>query len=215
MRGTVETQETSPETSRAPLRRAVRTVRRRWRPWLRAAHRDVGYLVVGLTFIYALSGIAINHIKDWNPNFDAVERSYTVELPLPDDERAAADRVLADIGADGPPTDAYFATDTQLEIELGDDHYVHVDLESGAVQEEYQQPRFFLRVANWLHYNRGKAAWTYVADGYAGLLLLLALSGVFMLKGRKGFVGRGAILIAIGVAVPILYVHLSGGPGGG
>jgi hypothetical protein len=44
------------------------------------------------------------------------------------------------------------------------------------------------------------------------LLLFLATSGIFMLKGKKGFVGRGAIFIALGAAVPILYVQLSGGP---
>ena len=43
--------------------RAARA-RFRWRPWIRAIHRDVGYFSVGLTFIYALSGLAVNHIAD-------------------------------------------------------------------------------------------------------------------------------------------------------
>ena len=29
-----------------------------WRPWLRALHRDAGYTAVGLTIIYAASGLA-------------------------------------------------------------------------------------------------------------------------------------------------------------
>ena len=33
-----------------------------------------------------------------------------------------------------------------------------------------------------------------------------------MLKGKKGLIGRGAVLVAIGSAVPLLYVHFSGGP---
>ena len=49
-------------------------VKKRWRGWLRAIHRDLGYLAVGFTLIYALSGIAINHIKDWDPNFHATEQ---------------------------------------------------------------------------------------------------------------------------------------------
>jgi hypothetical protein len=69
-----------------------------------------------------------------------------------------------------------------------------------------------LRVANWLHLNRGKKAWTYVADGYAAFLLILAGTGLFMLPGRKGLIGRGGLLVALGVAVPVLYVTLSGGP---
>ena len=34
------------------------------RPWLRAVHRDAGYFGVGLTLVYALSGLAVNHIAD-------------------------------------------------------------------------------------------------------------------------------------------------------
>jgi hypothetical protein len=33
-----------------------------------------------------------------------------------------------------------------------------------------------------------------------------------MLPGKKGIAGRGAILVGIGVAIPLLYVWLSGGP---
>jgi hypothetical protein len=44
------------------------------------------------------------------------------------------------------------------------------------------------------------------------LLLFLATSGLFMLPGRKGLLGRGAILALLGAAVPIVYVVLSGGP---
>ena len=35
----------------------------------RVSHRDIGYLIAGLTIIYALSGIALNHKNDWNPNY--------------------------------------------------------------------------------------------------------------------------------------------------
>lgn len=58
-------------------------IKKRWRGWLRAVHRDFGYLAVGFTIIYALSGIAINHLKDWDPNFHASERSLTIAPILP------------------------------------------------------------------------------------------------------------------------------------
>ena len=75
-----------------------------------------------------------------------------------------------------------------------------------------RSPRFLLRVSNWLHLNRGKRAWTFIADAYAILLLGLAVSGMFMLPGKRGLRGRGTLLVAAGVAVPVLYVVLSGGP---
>jgi hypothetical protein len=84
--------------------------------------------------------------------------------------------------------------------------------DSGDVTVQARSDRFFFRLANWLHYNRGKKAWTYVADIYAVMLLYLAISGMFMIKGKLGLRWRGTILVAIGVAVPITYVVLSGGP---
>jgi hypothetical protein len=196
-----------------PHTRLGRVIKRRWRAWLRALHRDAGYLAIGLTVIYAVSGLAINHIDDWNPNFKASEQTHQLALPLPTEEEPAMREVLRQLGISEEPNDFYLATDTQLEIELpGANHAIHVDLDSGKAFEEVEEPRFFLRVANWLHYNRGKAAWTYIADGYAVFLLFLAISGLFMLKGRKGLIGRGAVLVLLGASVPILYIHFSGGP---
>ena len=43
-----------------------------------ATHRDVGYFFAGLTVIYAVSGVAVNHIDDWNPNY--VIRREVVEI---------------------------------------------------------------------------------------------------------------------------------------
>ena len=40
-----------------------------WRKLIIATHRDVGYFFAGLTVIYAVSRVAVNHIDDWNPNY--------------------------------------------------------------------------------------------------------------------------------------------------
>jgi hypothetical protein len=185
--------------------------RRAWRPWLRAAHRDVGYLLVGLTFVYALSGLAVNHIADWDPNYRAVERRHELG-PLPEDEDEAARVVLERLAITATPTDVFLDDETgELEVTLAD-RTLTAAVATGTVVEQAREPRLFLRVANWLHLNRGKKAWSYVADGYAVLLLFLATSGLFMLPGRKGLLGRGAILALLGAAVPIVYVVLSGGP---
>jgi hypothetical protein len=181
-----------------------------WRPWLRALHRDVGYLLVGLTIVYALSGLAVNHIDDWNSNFSEYQRSHELG-PLPPGEEEATAALLSRLDIDEAPSESILLDDDELEVVVGERTFV-ASIASGTVHERGREARFFLRAANWLHLNRGKKAWTYIADGYAALLLFLALSGVFMLPGRKGLVGRGAILVMLGSAVPILYVVLSGGP---
>ncbi|HVV87287.1 MAG TPA: hypothetical protein VHE35_29805 [Kofleriaceae bacterium] len=187
-------------------------LRRRWRGWLRAIHRDLGYLAVGLTIIYAISGLAINHIgrPGWDPNFHSYERERQIapiSLDTPDDVALAQAEAALHVGT---PRSWYRAGD-ELRLEYDYKQFVVIG-DNGKVIEQGRKPRFFLRVANWLHYNRGKKAWTYVADGYAVLLLYLAISGLFMIKGKKGLRWRGAALAAAGISVPIAYVAWSGGP---
>jgi hypothetical protein len=193
--------------------RAAKTSKKKfaWRAWLRAAHRDVGYVAVGLTFIYALSGLAVNHITDWadgDPSF--VEVQSTRELgPLAGDDQAIADDVRRRLGIAASPREVYRESRDDLEV-LFDKRTLHVNPGTGRVVDEGRRPRLFLRVANWLHLNRGKKAWTYVADMYAAALLLLATSGMFMIAGRKGLLGRGAFLVGLGIAIPVVYVTLAG-----
>jgi hypothetical protein len=190
--------------------KAPRPIGTRLRAWLRALHRDAGYLAVGLTFVYALSGLAVNHVSAWDPNFKSYERTADIG-PIAGDDAAATAKVLGSLGIKDKPRDVYRAAPTQLEITF-DRRSLHVDTASGHIVDEGQKPRFLLRVANWLHLNRGKKAWSYFADGYAVFLIFLATSGMFMLPGKKGLKGRGGLLVALGAAVPILYVSLSGGP---
>ena len=182
----------------------------KWRPWLRALHRDIGYVAVGLTFIYALSGLAVNHITDWSDG-DPSFRSYsrTVELgKLEGDDAAIATAARNKLGITETPKEVYREGD-ELEV-LFEKRSLHVKPETGTVVDEGQEPRFLLRVVNWLHLNRGKKAWKYFADAYAVALLVLSTSGIFMIAGKKGLLGRGAILVAIGIAIPMIYVRLAG-----
>jgi hypothetical protein len=187
------------------------TVRKRWRAWLRALHRDIGYLAVGFTVIYALSGIAMNHIDDWDPNFHATEITRKI-TPVPDDisDAEAARRVGEAAGLTGKIDDVYRAGD---EVRLTYASGSKVTAIGDTVTIQARRDRFFFRVADWLHATRGKQAWKFIADAYAVLLLYLAVSGIFMIKGKLGLRWRGALLISAGLAGPLGYIVLSGGPG--
>lgn len=182
-----------------------------WRPWLRAMHRDIGYVCVGLTFIYALSGLAVNHLTDWSDG-DASFKTYSTSHemgPLKGEDQAIADDLRKRIGIKEVPREVYRQSPDELDI-IFDKRSLHANTTTGHVVDEGQKPRFILRVANWLHLNRGKKAWTYVADGYAASLMVLAVSGMFMIAGKKGLIGRGAILVGLGIALPVIYVSFAG-----
>ena len=184
--------------------------KKRWRAWLRAIHRDIGYLAVGFTLIYALSGIAMNHIDDWDPSFESSERVLTI-APVPDDATDARAVALVTAAAGtGAPDDVYRAGD-EVRLTYGNGTQVTAIGDTLTIQE--RDDRFFFRVAVWLHAARGKDAWKYISDIYAVLLLYLAISGLFMIKGKLGLRWRGSILVALGIAVPITYLVVAGGPG--
>ena len=187
------------------------TIKKRWRAWLRAIHRDIGYLAVGFTVLYALSGIAMNHIDDWDPNFHASEQTLTI-APIPDDldDADAARRIADAAGLTGKIDDVFRAGD---EVRLTYASGSKVTAIGATVTVQLRRDRLFFRVADWLHATRGKQAWKFIADAYAALLLYLAISGIFMIKGRLGLRWRGATLIVVGLAAPIGYIVLSGGPG--
>ena len=66
--------------------------------------------------------------------------------------------------------------------------------------------RRLLNDFNDLHLNVPKGAWTWIADLYAGVLALLAITGMFVLKGKKGLFGRGKWWVGAGILVPLLFL---------
>jgi hypothetical protein len=47
-----------------------------------------------------------------------------------------------------------------------------------------------------------------VADAFAVALFFLAVSGVFLVRGRRGLRGRGGVLVALGILLPVLAALL-------
>jgi len=182
-------------------------VKKRWRAWLRAIHRDIGYLAIGFTVIYAISGIAQNHIEDWGEvSYKTYERTLTMPAPADDAPDDVAIKAVVDRVALGTPTSTFRAGD-EIRLEYGNGAKVTAIGDQVTIQG--RERRAFIGVANWLHTARNKKGWKYAADAFAVLLLYLAISGIFMIKGKLGFKWRGAMLISAGVAVPVFAVLTS------
>lgn len=194
-----------PISSTEPPRPLDRLRRIPWRRWNRALHRDIGYLAAGLTVLYAVSGLAINHMADWNPNYRVVQVCREVG-PLPSElpEEALAGLLLERLKVPERPRAAFQPDPDTLEVFMREGRY-SVDLPTGRVLYEAVRPRPVLYAFNRLHINAPKRAWTYLADLYALGLLTLGLTGLFILRGPKGMTGRGAWLTLAGCVVPALY----------
>jgi len=176
-----------------------------WRRWNAALHRDIGFLAVGLTLVYAISGLAVNHMAHWNPNYRRVVKTFEIgslNKELPEDQLAA--ETLARLKIEAKARAAFQPDEDTLEIYMKEGKYA-VDLPTGKVLYEANLPRPVLLAMNRLHLNTPKQAWTWIADLYALSLIALAVTGLFILKGPKGIAGRGAWLTALGCAIPLGY----------
>jgi hypothetical protein len=188
----------------------------RWRRWNTAIHRDLGYLCAGLTLVYALSGVAVNHRADWNPSYRITSRTVAVTVgdgmvagrgrAAGAEEREVA-AVLDALGIPGPVRGTFRPDASTLEIFV-EGGAITVDLDAGEARFDRVRERTGLRQANYLHLNQPKRWWTWMADLYALALVVLAVTGLFVLRGRNGITGRGAWLTALGVAVPVGFLLL-------
>lgn len=180
------------------------TVRR----WSRNIHRDISFLFSGVLIVYAISGIALNHKDSFNSNFDVEKRTYKVECSLPAQQDITKNDVLPllkEIGEENHYTKHYFPQEGVLKVFLKGGSNLIVDIDSGSAVYEKVTRRPFFSAISRLHYNPGKW-WTIFSDIFAGSLLIIVLSGVLMVKGRKGLWGIGGVELLIGIAIPLLFL---------
>ncbi|TFH27231.1 MAG: hypothetical protein E4H10_04520, partial [Bacteroidia bacterium] len=86
--------------------------------------------------------------------------------------------------------------------------HITVDMPSGRIQTIKVRNRPVFNELNYLHYNKPKKLWTWFSDLYAFGLVLIAISGLFLIQGRKGITGRGGVLTIIGVLLPLLFLAI-------
>jgi uncharacterized protein len=175
-----------------------------WRRLNNVLHRDIGYLAVGLTIVYAVSGVALNHVRDWNPSYRVEKTTRTIAPIEATDREAIVAEARRALGLDQPPRNAFRPDPETLRL-FYPQHTYSIDLPTGVVIVERARTRPVLFEMNQMHLNAPKRVWTLVADVYAVALVVLAITGLFVLKGRLGITGRGAWLTAIGVLLPAVY----------
>jgi hypothetical protein len=175
-----------------------------WRHLNNVLHRDIGYLAVGLTVVYAVSGVALNHVRDWNPSYRVEKTALTIAPIAATDRDAIIREAREKLGVAQEPRNAFRPDPDTLQLFFREQNYT-IDLPTGKVIVERTRPRPVLFEMNQMHLNAPKRIWTVVADIYAVALIVLAITGMFVLKGRLGIKGRGAWLTGAGVLLPVVY----------
>jgi len=184
--------------------------RKTLRRWNNALHRDLGYFFFGMTLIYALSGIILNHFKSGDflhPDYSKKTESFSVSLPSNGvADKAYALNVLDQIG-EARRFKSYVTGQGYLQI-FFENGTVYIDTKTGYAEVEKKSPRFLLREFNLLHYNNIKKFYTWYSDLYAVAMILLAITGLFILRGRNGLKWRGAVIASVGILIPAIIILL-------
>lgn len=150
---------------------------------MRVLHRDIGFLMIGLTLVFALSGILLVYRSTgFMKSETQVTRTLAPALSIDDVGRALHLRQLK-VGEDDGRRIAFSS-----EPMARDGSY---DRQSGEVSYSAQQLPSLLEKLNALHW---------FSALYGVLLTFLALSSLWMFKPSTRQLRRGVVLAALGFA---------------
>jgi hypothetical protein len=161
---------------------------------MRALHRDLGYFVVGLTVVYALSGI-VQVYRD----VDFMKRETHIEKQLPPGLEPA------DVGL------SLRIRDFKVTRTEGDTVYFRGGLyDRGSGRVAYTAKDFVFPMDRFvrLHKASSKSPAHGLATVYGALLLFLAVSSFWMFRSGTTLFRRGVSLAAAGVVVAVAVLFL-------
>ena len=168
--------------------------------WFRVLHRDIGYLAVGITLVYALSGFFLSHKNIFS---GTRTEEFTINFP----KEFKSDNLINYWNTNiSVKVNHFKESDNQIKLFLegGTGYY---DKTSGEVYYEFYKKRPIISLLNQLHNNQ-KKGWIYIADIYAFLLIFLAVSGLIMVNGKNGFLKRGVWLMVLGIILVLIFVWI-------
>jgi hypothetical protein len=178
------------------------------RKLLRILHRDFGYFIVGMTIVYSLSGIFLNHRHDFNPDY----KIYSYNFQTGHENKTTLTKsevkdILQTFEQKIVYKKHYLNNDgiVKVFIESGE---VTIDPETGQGTMHYLQKRPIIFEMNKLHKSTIGSVWKWISDIMAAILIFVAISGVFILKGKRGFNRWGWWLAIAGFIVPLIFTLL-------
>lgn len=173
---------------------------------MRAWHRDLGYLVVGITFVYTVSGIALNHRTDWNPHYTLVTEE--IELPAVQKTEFSKEEIIGVLNLfdfQAEYRKHFLSKNGDVKIFIEEGSVVYNPVQGKALLEVLKKRPFFFQI-NKIHLAQTGRLWIWISDLMAFFLLFVAISGLFLLKGKYGLRGRGLWLTALGIVIPLAII---------
>lgn len=173
----------------------------------RSIHRDLAFFYVGLIIAFSFSGIVLNHREDWYP-MDYTYDSQPVSLSLPSQgqELSQEDVEKATQSLD-LEYDGHRVRDGKLRVYFKGNVILDADAETGVGSIEYKRRTPFLGHTMVLHKSTSNF-WIWYSDIFGLAMLIIAITGILIPLGKRGFKGRGWKLALAGLLFPLLFLFL-------
>ena len=178
------------------------------RKLLRVTHRDFGYFIVGMTIIYALSGIYLNHRHDFNPDYKIY--GYEFESDFHSRTELTKNEILEvfNLFEHNLVYKKHYINNegnVKVFIENGE---MTIDPGTGKGTLHYLQKRPLIFGMNKLHRATLGTVWKWGSDIMAAIMIFVAISGLFLLKGKRSFGNYGWWYTVAGILIPLIFAIL-------
>jgi len=187
---------------------------------IRSLHRDLGYFVIGLTLIYALSGIVLSgRGLGWLEQDFKSQALISQNISIEKFNENFLETVFEGKVSEVFPEDSYEGVKEHLELKLEKNENgflyfsawrklkVKYEPNTGNLDVKFRGYPMVVELLVKAHKASHESAWFYLAIIYSVILSFLAISSFWMVKGKNGFKKRGVYLMLAGFAVVACFLY--------
>lgn len=189
---------------------------------IRSLHRDLGYFVIGLTLIYAITGIILSgRALGW------LEKEYISKTQVSKNldikqfnnyfiEKVIKEEKVPEVFDKESYTMAKKYLKLKLEKEEENTYFfkawknlkVKYNFKNGMLVVQNKGYPAYIEIFIDAHKATHKKIWFYLAIIYSVILSFLAISSFWMLKGKNGFKQRGIYFMLAGFLTIAVFIYI-------
>lgn len=174
----------------------------------RNTHRDIAYFFLGLIIAFSISGIFLNHRQSWHPR-RYVYSVKEVTIPPVTKEEVTEEYIARFTAAQNIEGDMRrFSVDDKNNLRVSytsSDAFVNLTTGTGKIESYMVTP--LLGQMTQLHQDTSKW-WIYYSDLFGLAMFTMAMTGMFIEKGKNSFRSRGWWLAILGMIFPLTFLVL-------
>lgn len=173
----------------------------------RSLHRDIAYFYVGLLIAFSFSGIILNHRQDWYP-MNYTYDSKEVSLVLPTEKKEITKEYLENATKNFEAKyDGHRIRNGSLRVYFKGNGILDMKLNENKGILEFKRKVPFIGQTMYLHKTTNNF-WIWYSDIFGAAMIIIAITGMLIPSGKKGFKKRGWKLALLGLLFPLLFLIL-------